>query len=144
MLGKMIKNPEEIELYLAAIRERYSIANEKAREDISGILLENGVSVLKLGELIGKLMSSEILNKMMRIDKSYILLVTMKLKIKLSKSLFLLRKKLKGGAIDALMATIKTFSLNHTKQASDTPPTTITLSTLRTSAAIFRRVGICA
>ena len=27
---------------------------------------------------------------------------------------------------------------------TDTPPTTITLSTLRTSAAIFRRVGICA
>jgi len=27
---------------------------------------------------------------------------------------------------------------------TDTPPTTITLETLRTSAAIFRRVGICA
>jgi hypothetical protein len=27
---------------------------------------------------------------------------------------------------------------------TDTPPTTITLETIRTSAAIFRRVGICA
>ncbi len=53
-------------------------------------------------------------------------------------------KKLKGGAIDALRATIKAFSLDHTKQATDTPPTTITLETLRTSAGIFRRVGICA
>jgi hypothetical protein len=54
-------------------------------------------------------------------------------------------KKQKGGAIDAITAKLKAFvfETSHKKQASDTQPT-ITLSTLRTSAAIFRRVGICA
>jgi hypothetical protein len=51
----------------------------------------------------------------------------------------------KGGVIDALAAKLKTFKLETSckKQATDTPPT-ITLSTLRTSAGIFRRVGISA
>lgn len=140
MLGKMIKNPEEIEFYLEAISERYSIANEEAVEGVSRILLENGLPI----ELMDKILSSAILNKMMRIDKSYVLLVTMKLKIKLSKSLSLLRKKLKGGVIDAITAQIKAFNLDHTKQSSDTPPPTITLTTIRTNAAIFRRAGTLA
>jgi len=52
-----------------------------------------------------------------------------------------LRKKIKGGAIDALIAQIKTISLDHTRQASDNTRHTITLETIRTSAGIFRRVG---
>jgi triphosphoribosyl-dephospho-CoA synthetase len=54
-------------------------------------------------------------------------------------------RSIKGGEIDTLIAKLKAFSLetNYTKK-TDTHQTTITLSTLRTSAAFFRRVGICA
>lgn len=51
---------------------------------------------------------------------------------------------LKGLFTDSTSAAISEKTGTREWDKTDTPPTTITLETIRTSAAIFRRVGICA
>jgi len=55
-----------------------------------------------------------------------------------------LRKKLGILFTDSIGAAISEKTGTREWDKADTPPPTTTLSTLRSSAAIFRRVGICA